>query len=191
MFLEELPKSIKIENKYYPLRTDFRTWIKIESILKDKNIPVQFKLSTVIVVCDLFYGNKNILNIDHDAILDSIFSFWRMFKPLNNKGKVTNDIAYSYDHDFDLIASAFRQQYNINLFESDMHWFEFKSLFDGLSDETMFRKVIFYRTVDLSKVPKEQRKEYSQLKEFYRIKEEVIKKSPQDIEKELLLKVGG
>ena len=114
-----------------------------------------------------------------------------MFKPLNKKAKVTSDIAYSYEQDFDLIASAFRQQYNINLFEVNMHWFVFKSLFDGLSDETMFKRVVFYRTVDLSKVPKEQKKEYSELKEFYRIKEEVIKKSPQEIEKELLAKVGG
>ena len=191
MFLEKLPKSIKIEDKYYPLRTDFRTWIKIESILKDKNIPDQFKLSTIIVVCDLFYGNRKISKLDYGAILDSIFSFWRMFKPLNKKAKVTSDIAYSYEQDFDLIASAFRQQYNINLFEVNMHWFVFKSLFDGLSDETMFKRVVFYRTVDLSKVPKEQKKEYSELKEFYRIKEEVIKKSPQEIEKELLAKVGG
>lgn len=191
MFLENLPKSIEIKSDFFPIRTDFRTWIKVESILKDVNIPNEFKLSMIIIVCDLFYGKTNIKKLNQDVILDSIFSFWRMFKPLNTKAKVTNDIAYSYDHDFDLIASAFRQQYNINLFEEDMHWFVFKSLFDGLNDNTLFKKIVQYRTIDLSKAPKEQRKEYGELKEFYRIKEDVVKRSPKEIEQELLAKVGG
>lgn len=191
MFLENLPRSIIIGEANYPIRTDFRTWIKVESILKDSNIPEGFKLSMIYIICDLFYENENISNEDIDAIFDGIFSFWRMYKPINKKAKISNDIAYSYDNDFDLIVSAFKQQYGINLFSDDMHWFEFKSLFDGLSESTMFRKIVGYRTVDLTKVPKEQKKEYAELKEFYRIDESVEnKKTPQEIEKELLEKVG-
>nr|DAG86785.1 MAG TPA: hypothetical protein [Caudoviricetes sp.] len=192
MFLESLPRSIRIGDIDYPIRTDFRTWIKVESILKDSNIPDGFKLSMIYIICDLFYGNKDISTESTDAVFDGIFSFWRMYKPVNEKAKISHDIAYSYDNDFDLIVSAFKQQYGINLFSDDMHWFEFKSLFDGLSESTMFRKIVGYRTVDLSKVPKEQKKEYAELKDFYRIKDErvVDKKTPQEIEKELLAKVG-
>lgn len=192
MFLESLPRSIRIGDIDYPIRTDFRTWIKVESILKDSNIPDGFKLSMIYIICDLFYGNKDISTESIDAVFDGIFSFWRMYKPVNEKAKISHDIAYSYDNDFDLIVSAFKQQYGINLFSDDMHWFEFKSLFDGLSESTMFRKIVGYRTVDLSKVPKEQKKEYAELKEFYRIKDERVadKKTPQEIEKELLAKVG-
>lgn len=193
MFLENLPKSIRIGEINYSIRTDFRTWIKVESILKDSNIPDEMKLSMIFVICDLFYGNENIANENIDAVYDSIFSFWRLYKPINVKAKVSHDIAYSYDHDFDLIVSAFKQQYGVNLFSDDMHWFEFKALFDGLGENTMFKKIVSYRTVDLSKVPKEQRKEYAELKEFYRIRDESVecnKKTPQEIEKELLSKVG-
>lgn len=185
-------KSIRIGDIDYPIRVDFRTWIKVESILKDSDIPNQFKLSMIITLCDLFYGDVDIVSEETDAIYDGIFSFWRMFKPMNPKARRSNDIAYRYDVDFDLIAAAFMQQYNINLFTQDLHWFVFKSLFDGLSENTMFRKIVGYRTVDLSKVPKEQKKEYSELKEFYRIKDESVhRKTPQEIEKELLAKVGG
>lgn len=192
MFLENLPKSIRIGEIDYPVRTDFRTWVKVESILRDSNIPEGFKLSMIFIICDLFYENENISSENIDAVFDGIFSFWRMYKPINEKAKISRDIAYSYDEDFDLIVSAFKQQYNISLFADDMHWFEFKSLFDGLSESTMFKKIVGYRTVDLSKVPKEQKKEYTELKEFYRIKDESIvnKKTPQEIEKELLAKVG-
>lgn len=192
MFLENLPKSIRIGEIDYPVRTDFRTWIKVESILKDSNIPDGFKLSMIYIICDLFYENEDISVESIDAVFDGIFSFWRMYKPVNEKAKISHDVAYNYDHDFDLIVSAFKQQYGINLFSDEMHWFEFKSLFDGLSESTMFRKIVGYRTVDLSKVPKEQKKEYAELKEFYRIKDDrgVNRKTPQEIEKELLKKVG-
>lgn len=192
MFLESLPRSIRIGETDYPIRTDFRTWVKVESILRDSNIPEGFKLSMIFIICDLFYENENVSSENIDAVFDGIFSFWRMYKPVNEKAKISHDIAYSYDNDFDLIVSAFKQQYGINLFSDDMHWFEFKSLFDGLSESTMFRKIVGYRTVDLSKVPKEQKKEYAELKEFYRIKDESVidKKTPQEIEKELVAKVG-
>ncbi len=191
MFLEKLPKSLKIGETDYPIRTDFRTWIKVESILKDINIPDELKLSMIYIICDLFYENEDISNENVDAIFDSIFSFWRMYKPINSRSRITHEIAYDYDIDFDLIVAAFKQQYNINLFNADMHWFEFKALFDGLGENTIFRRIVGYRTVDLSKVPKEQRKEYAELKAFYRIKNEnVNKKTPQEIERELLAKVG-
>ena len=190
MFLETLPTNIKIGEISYPIRTDFRTWIKVESILKDNDIPDEFKLSVITTVCDLFFS-KDISQESIDAIYDSIFSFWRMYKPINKKAKVSQDIAYSYEQDFDMIIAAFKQQYNIDILRTEMHWFEFKSLFDGLNDTTMFMKVVYYRTVDLNKVSKEQVKEYRELKEFYRIEDTTQKRTPQEIEAELLMKVGG
>lgn len=191
MFLENLPKSLKIGETDYPIRTDFRTWIKVESILKDNNIHDSFKLPMIYTICDLFCENDDISDENTDAIYDGIFSFWRMYKPINKKARITHEIAYDYDVDFDLIVAAFKQQYDINLFNADMHWFEFKALFDGLGESTIFKRVVGYRTVDLSKVPKEQRKEYAELKDFYRIKTEIVnKKTPQEIESELLAKVG-
>lgn len=191
MFLEKLPKSIRIGETDYPIRTDFKTWIKVESILKDNNIPDSFKLSMIYTICDLFYENEDISTESIDAVFDGIFSFWRMYKSINKKAKISHEIAYDYNVDFDMIVAAFKQQYNINLFNADMHWFEFKALFDGLGEDTIFKKVVGYRTVDLSKVPKEQRKEYAELKDFYRIKNDVAnRRTPQEIERELLAKVG-
>lgn len=191
MFLETLPKDITIGETNYPIRTDFRTWIKVESILRDGNIQDYLKLSVICSICDLFY-ERDISNESTDAIIDGILSFWRMYKHINSKAKSTSDIAYSYEQDFDLIIAAFKQQYNINILKDDMHWFEFKSLFDGLGDDTAFKKIVIYRTIDLNKVPKEQIKDYRELKEYYRIKDDLIhQRTPQEIEAELLMKVGG
>lgn len=185
---ESLPKSIRIRNTSYRVRTDFRTWIHVESIFTDSNIPAEHKLYVLFSSLDLFYGNKKIFDEPMDAVYDGILSFWRMNKQYSSNSHVnSNDTAYDYDEDFDLICAAFKQQYNINLRRARMHWFEYKSLFDGLTKDTQFVKIVGYRTVDLNKIPKEQRKEYKELKNFYAIKKEKQRRrSQKEIEAELL-----
>lgn len=186
-----LPRKIEVKNTKYKVRTDFKTWINVESILTDENIPSNFKLFVIANNLDLFYGNEKIFKEPMDAVINGILSFWRMFKESDSKGtsNASNDRAYDYEQDFDLICAAFKQQYDINLRREQMHWFEYKSLFDGLTKETQFIKIVGYRTMDLNKVPKEQRKEYRRLKELYSIKKNKNRRrSQKEIEAELLSK---
>lgn len=189
--INDLPRKIEVKNTKYKVRTDFKTWINVESILTDENIPSNFKLFVIANNLDLFYGNEKIFKEPMDAVINGILSFWRMFKESDSNGKsnASNDRAYDYEQDFDLICAAFKQQYDINLRREQMHWFEYKSLFDGLTKETQFIKIVGYRTMDLNKVPKEQRKEYRRLKELYSIKKNKIRRrSQKEIEAELLSK---
>lgn len=185
---KNLPKSISVNTKNYRVRTDFHTWIDVESIFTDSNIPVEYKLYVMFNNLDLFYGNRKIFDEPLDAVYDGILSFWRMNKRGESKSIVkSNDVAYDYEEDFELICAAFRQQYNINLHTAKMHWFEYKALFDGLTKDTQFVKIVGYRTVDLNKIPKEQRKEYRELKNFYAIKKlQKHRRSQKEIEAELL-----
>ena len=51
-----------------------------------------------------------------------------------------------------------------------MHWYEFKSLFDGLTEDTKFIKIIQYRSVDLNDIKdKEMRKFYIKQKKIYKL----------------------
>lgn len=189
--INDLPRKIEVKNTKYKVRTDFKTWINVESILTDENIPSNFKLFVIANNLDLFYGNEKIFKEPMDAVINGILSFWRMFKESDSKGtsNASNDRAYDYEQDFDLICAAFKQQYDINLRREQMHWFEYKSLFDGLTKETQFIKIVGYRTMDLNKVPKEQRKEYRRLKELYSIKKNKNRRrSQKEIEAELLSK---
>ena len=190
---QNLPKSIKVENRNFNIRTDFRTWIDVELILNDDLIPPQFKLFVMTNNLDLFYGNDEIFNYDMGTVLNSVFSFWRMNQEPSNTSKSnhTTDIAYDYEVDYGLITAAFMQQYRINLQETNFHWFTYKSLFDGLTDATQFVKIVGYRTIDLNKVPKEERKRYQELKEMYRINKTKTtrrRRSQKEIEAELLAK---
>ena len=93
----------------------------------------------------------------------------------------------------DLIYAAFMQQYHIDLLTVNLHWYEFKSLFDGLTENTQLIKVIGYRTTEIDKMPKEQRKEALRLKEFWKIPNDFMcqenDRTPQEIEAELLARI--
>lgn len=181
----DLPRSIKVKDKEYPIKTDFRTWIKFESMLQDDDIPDQFKTFFQVKLL----GNEELLNEDPESVQSALFSFYRMDQPIRKSRRTSTDIAYRYDVDMPWIYAAFMEQYHINLWDADLHWWEFKSMFDSLSGETMFGKIMSYRTADLSKMSESMRKEMAELKAYWSLgKLESEERDPHEIEAELLAK---
>ena len=86
----------------------------------------------------------------------------------NNHTK--SKMIFDFTYDAEMIFSAFMQQYKIDLTTAQMHWWKFKALFSGLSDETQFIKAVQYRGMDLSKIKdKEQKKFYKSMKKLYKL----------------------
>ena len=85
-----------------------------------------------------------------------------------NKSNKRNQI-YSYEFDDSYIYSAFLQQYTIDLQEIKyMHWWKFKALFDGLSEDTQIVKVMQYRSVNLAQIKDTERRNfYKKMKKLY------------------------
>ncbi len=160
---DELPKALNICGEVCPIRYDFKTWIKFTQICSGK---IGTK-ETVEILSLIFYK----LPKRFDKTLEAIMEFYAP-KKLKSSVKSSSSTKKFYDFDFDsdLIYSAFLQQYKIDLCTADLHWHQFKSLFDGLTDNTQFVKVLQYRNIDLSKIKdKEQKKFYAQMKELYRL----------------------
>ncbi len=80
---------------------------------------------------------------------------------------------YSYEHDWSYIYSAYMECYNINLFTDHLHWWEFKALFNGLSDKCLFSKIMSFRSMKItSKMSKDEKKFYRQMKKIYALPDE-------------------
>lgn len=169
---EILPKTIIIEDKEYPINTDFRTWIEIEKTIMNPDIEDNDKLMIM-----LYLAFRNDIPQNIQEALDQLTEFYNCNDITYEKTKKGKDIAYSYEVDEGLIFSAFMQQYNIDLDSIEyMHWFKYKALFDGLTEDTLFIKIVGYRTMDLSQIKdKEQRQYYKKLKDKYRIKRKISK----------------
>lgn len=187
---DELPKSITTASgKSYEVDTDFRAWIRYQQVLEDPNILDNFKA----LFCARVVGlDPDVFNIEPAGdILNAMLAFYLCGQGPKDPIKKSDDIPYRYDVDWGLICAAFRQQYNINLLTANMHWFYYKSLFDALTADTLFVKVQQWRTADIAKLPKYERKDAQRLKDHWRIKDvkRHDEKSPQEIEAELLKKV--
>lgn len=145
------------------INTNFRSFILFELLMQDKGLTAEEKM---FLALKLFYEEPP---KDIKKAVEGILWFYsggEQDKKVDTGGKKPKKAIYSYEHDAKLIYSAFWHDYRLDLNEVDyLHWFKFKSLFEGLNEENKICKYMEYRAVDLSKIKdKEEKKRYKKLK---------------------------
>ncbi len=165
LLINEPPKTLKICGEDIPIQYDFRTWIKFTKLFEKEIGPKEtaqmFKLIFPVKLPKRF-----------DKAIKAIMDFYSTEKlqKSNKRNKKKSKKVYDFEIDSELIYAAFMQQYKIDLSTVDLHWWKFKALFNSLSEETQFIKVVQYRSMDLSKIKdKDQKKFYREMKSFYRL----------------------
>ncbi len=164
---ESLPEYIVVRGQKCHIKTDFKVWLEFSSVFDDEGVTPEKIIKVFKLLFDKLPPNM------FDA-MNEIISFFA-HSPAENKGnkdekRTESKKYYDFEFDADLIFSAFYQQYKIDLTESNMHWWKFKALMNGLSDDTQFVKVVQFRSMDLSKIKdKEQKRFYSRMKALYRL----------------------
>ena len=150
------------------INTDYKVSILFELLMQDKKVPKQFKL---IKALQMYYPEFNKIN-NYEKAIQNMLWFYQCGKELansNEKNENNNKCnqIYSYEFDDKYIYSAFLQQYKIDLQEIEyMHWWKFKSLFDGLNEDAEIVKIIGYRSVNLSQIKDIERRNYYKKMKF-------------------------
>ena len=178
-----LPRGVYLYDYFLEFNTDFRQWIKYEELMlkNNKKQSKEDKQEMMINIFNLcFKDGLDVLNyIDAEIAINQILWFFTMGgyeeKELPEDEEIDDDVVkkkskiiYSFTHDWGFIYSAFMQCYGLDLFETDLHWWKFKSLFDCLSEDTQFSKILGYRAkVINSKMSKEEKKFYRNMKRIY------------------------
>lgn len=163
---DTLPESLEICCKNCPVRSDFKTWIKVSRIMFGGDGDIEKMLEVLRLV---FYEIPPNLAEAMRAVI------WFLSPPREEarggkNGESVKKRVFDYDFDAELIYSAFLQQYNIDLCTADLHWWQFRALFDNLTEETQFIKIVQFRSVDLAAIKdKEQRKHYRKMKNLYKL----------------------
>lgn len=158
--LEGMPHRLMIGDKAYSIDTDFRKWIKLELVFISGT--QQDKLN---VISDIMLNN---IPIDTNGCINQMMWFYSCGVESDGKSKSLSKKVYDYEIDQSLIFTAFMQYYNINLSTAKLHWWSFKNMLFELPDECKFKKVMMYRSIRLnSKMSKEQRNFYAQMKQLY------------------------
>lgn len=172
-----LPESVLIDGKKYPINCDFRIGMQFERILKGDGSDDAKLLKLLSMYYPKIPPNLN-------AAIDRMLWFYRCGEEEEKEEKprqryqrrTSKEPAYSFAQDAPYIYAAFKEQYGIDLTESDMHWWKFVALFESLSEDTKMSKIMYYRKASTSGMPKERRAFINEMKKLYQIKASSKKK---------------
>lgn len=190
IILDVLPETVDIDGAEYRINSDFRISILFELLMQDDEVGKRQKL---IQGLKLYYPE-----IPHNVTMavDKMIWFYRCGKETGNGGHGSGSgrtkQIYSFEHDDDYIYAAFLEQYGIDLQDvEELHWWKFRALFRGLSEDTEFVKIMGYRSVKItSKMSKEQREFYKKMQSIHALPITDAERKADELLTEVLLNGG-
>lgn len=172
MLLDRVPDCLIISGTRYPINTSFRTWIRYEKLLTEKDDV------TIDDVFALVFESIKPTPKHYEEAVDRILWFYQCGKESSSPASKSSKEIYSYDYDDGYIVAAYKEQYGIDLDETDLHWWKFHAFMLSLNENTEFVKILGYRSIEItSKMSAALRNFYQKMKRHYKLP---LKKSEQE-----------
>lgn len=177
-FYEELPTEVDVKGESIKIITDFREYIRLLDMLKDQELDALQKFAIIqqYFIDDVIVDEEAISALSRFIMMDTncaeVGNVCDYEEPRGNQKKNL----FSYSIDYPYILSGFMKDYGIDLIDIEyMHWWKFRMLFDGLSDNTEIKQRIMYRSVDLSEIKdKEERKRIKKIQKSIQLPSESL-----------------
>ncbi len=172
LFYEELPMSVMVHGKTVRIRTDFRDYIRLLDMLKDKDVKPMDKL---LILREYFLDDIEITQFSIDALCDFMSADFSD-REASQTGTGRRKNLFSFSIDYPYILSAFLRDYGIDLIDIKyLHWWKFRMLFDGLSEDNEIKKRIMYRGMNLNEIKDpEERKRIRKIQKVIELKQEEL-----------------
>ena len=172
LFYEKFPETVTVHQKQIPILTDFREYIRLLDMLRDPEPTVWEK---TYIIGQYFLEDTP---VDQEAI-ESLTEFVVMAgreKAGIGGEEMSQKELFSFRIDYPYILSGFLRDYGINLDTVEyLHWWKFRMLFDGLSEDTEIRQRIMYRGIDLKTVKdKDERKRIQRIQNSIALPEQAL-----------------
>lgn len=131
-----------------PIRTDFRVWVGLPDVAKGQQFIPRVK-----AWCKRVFVSEQPASLRHAeaAIVDFYLSPYAKLNA-TNVGTGQEKRTLCFDHDFEMIASAFMKDYGIDLWVNECHYHKFCAMFQNLGDDNRIKQVMSWRGADLSKI---------------------------------------
>ncbi len=170
---EPFPDHITADGHTYPIVTDFRDWLRFSDMLTDQSIPDEEKMELLpewlleepvrsseelVAAMFAFYRAKG---LERDVSQDE--------QTATPESAIRRPPVFSWVIDARYVLGDFRRFYGIDLLTVEyMHWWEFKTLFAALPDDSACQKRIAYRSCDISAI-----KNAAERKRIIRIQQQI------------------
>lgn len=175
------PFSVSVNGKKYRINPDFRIFAQLEADIHRDRLRIENLLRA-------FYRHE--IPDDLEAAVERLIWFYQCgdgHSAEPNK-KVTQH-GYDFEQDAEALYQSFMQDYRIDLYSCQLHWWKFCQLCAGLSDDTPFRRLVYIRTADVSKLSKEQRAVILQAREKYRLQDGTKLETVEDYEADMVARL--
>lgn len=139
------PEYVKVEDKKYKLNTDFRSALKCNDIAQSDVGEYEKALAIIYTL----FGDEGLDSPQHyDELLNLSFKYL-----LRGEAKDNNDEPdMDFREDESYIYASFMSDYNINLKEENMHWYDYLALLNGLTEHCVLNRIRDIRNYDLSDI---------------------------------------
>jgi len=161
-----------------PLSADFRNMIQVDLILHDIELS---EVEKTMLSLDQLYPD---IPSDVGAAIKGLEWFFSRGKAQEGKGQgKAEKKAFDFDQDAELIFAAFYSAYHISLTTVDfLHWWEFMALLEGLPEDTLIKRVMYWRTAELTGMSKEEKKHVLKMRKMFALTRTGLPMSVEDLE---------
>lgn len=177
-FYEELPNTVNVKGENIKVITDFREYIRLLDMLKDQELDALQKFAIIqqYFLDDIVADEEAISALSCFITMDTNCVEVAETGDCGRSQEKPKKNLFSYSIDYPYILSGFLRDYGIDLIDIKyMHWWKFRMLFDGLSDDTEIKQRIMYRSVDLSEIKdKEERKRIKKIQKSIQLPPESL-----------------
>lgn len=143
------PSFTTINNIEFKIDTSFRTAIECNKVLTDDEIGEHEKSLAIIY---LIFGDKGLEHAEiYQELLDKALLYLTCGKGFkDHKGEPDMD----FEQDMSYIEASFMLDYNIDLENTDIHYWKFNDLLGGLSEDAILNRIRYIRNYDLEEIKK-------------------------------------
>ena len=167
------PEYVKVGDKKYKINTDFRVAIECNNIAQDDSIG---NTERPLAIIYKLFGDEGLDNPqDWEKLLELGIKYLSLGKDTSGVDNNT-EIDMDFSEDMDYIEASFMSDYNIDLANTEMHWYKFYNLINGLSNSELgnccvLNRVRNLRTFDLSQIKdNKERERLAKAKEMVALK---------------------
>ena len=126
------PEYAKIGDKKYKINTDFRVAIECNRIAEDSSIG---NLERAMAIIYKLFGDEGLEDTDnYDRLLEIAQKYLSCGKEVEDNDEKPD---MDYYEDMDYIEASFMSDYHIDLTNTNMHWWKFYNLINGLSNSEL------------------------------------------------------
>lgn len=172
--MNRYPEYAEINGKKYKINTDFRIAIECDRASRDESIN-GYKRALYIIY--LLFGDEGLKDTqNHDKLLEMAKKYLSCGKEIEDTNEQEPDMDFVQDMDF--IEASFMSDYKIDLEHTEMHWYKFFNLINGLSNSELGNCCILnnirnLRNLDPSTIKDEkERKKVIEAQKMYSLKKE-------------------